>query len=100
MFYHRKPVIIKTNRENGELNMSKIFFNEFQRKQLENNPNVIHVSDRFISYKPEFIIAAVIENQNGKEPTEIFIENGFDLDIIGSYKPQQCLKRWRKYYIH
>ncbi|MBO1512599.1 hypothetical protein [Metabacillus bambusae] len=34
--------------------MSKIIFNEFQRKQLENNPNVNHVSDRSISYKPEF----------------------------------------------
>ena len=29
---------------------------------------------------------------------DIFIEHGFDLDIIGSDKPQQCLKRWRKTY--
>ncbi|MDQ0226329.1 hypothetical protein J2S02_002674, partial [Metabacillus niabensis] len=78
--------------------MSKIIFNEFQRKQLENNPNVNHVSDRSISYKPEFKIAAIKENQNGKGPMDIFIEHGFDLDIIGSEKPQQCLKRWRKTY--
>jgi hypothetical protein len=78
--------------------MSKIIFNEFQRKQLENNPNVNHVSDRSISYKPEFKIAAIKENKNGKGPTDIFIEYGFDLDIIGSKKPQQCLKRWRKTY--
>jgi transposase-like protein len=76
--------------------MSKIIFNEFQRKQLENNPNVNHVSDRSSSYKPEFKIAAIKENKNGKGPT--VIEYGFDLDIIGSKKPQQCLKRWRKTY--
>jgi len=78
--------------------MSKIIFNEFQRKQLENNPNVNHVSDRSITYKPEFKIAAIKENQNGKGPKDIFIEYGFDLDIIGPEKPQQCLKRWRKTY--
>ena len=78
--------------------MSKIIFNEFQRQQLENNPNVNHVSDRSISYKPEFKIAAIKEYKNGKGPTDIFIEYGFDLDIIGSNKPQQCLKRWRKTY--
>ncbi|QNF26435.1 IS3 family transposase [Metabacillus elymi] len=78
--------------------MSKIIFNEFQRQQLENNPNVNHVSDRSISYKPEFKIAAIKEYKNGKGPTDIFIEYGFDLDIIGSKKPQQCLKRWRKTY--
>lgn len=36
--YHRKPLIIKLNRENGELDMSKIIFIEFQRKQLKKNP--------------------------------------------------------------
>lgn len=34
----------------------------------------------------------------GKGPTGIFIENGFDLDMIGREKPQSCLKRWRKLY--
>ncbi|MGN7938748.1 IS3 family transposase [Metabacillus sp. 22489] len=65
---------------------------------LQYTPNVNHVSDRSISYKPEFKIAAIKENQNGKGPMDIFIEHGFDLDIIGSEKPQQCLKRWRKTY--
>ncbi|MBT2658364.1 hypothetical protein J7E81_24580 [Bacillus sp. ISL-18] len=27
---------------------------------------------------------------------QIFIEHGFDLQVIGSEKPKQCLKRWRK----
>lgn len=76
--------------------MGKIIFNSHQRKQLESNPNVKHVSDRSLSYEPEFKVKAVKENLSGKGPTDIFVENGFDLSIIGSDKPKGCLKRWRK----
>jgi transposase-like protein len=76
--------------------MSKIIFNEIQIKLLESNPNVDHVSERSISYTPDFKIRAVKENLNGKGPVQIFIEHGFDLQVIGSEKPKQCLKRWRK----
>jgi transposase-like protein len=78
--------------------MSKIIFNEFQRKQLENNPNIDHVSDRSISYKATFKIKAVKENLKGKGPMDIFIDHGFNINIIGSEKPAQCLKRWRQSY--
>jgi transposase len=78
--------------------MSKIKFNEFQRKQLENNPNVSHVSEQNISYKPEFKEKAVQENLAGKGPMDIFLEHGFDLKMIGPEKPKQCLKRWRRSY--
>jgi transposase len=78
--------------------MSKIKFNEFQRKQLENNPNVSHVSEQNISYKPEFKEKAVQENIAGKGPMDIFLEHGFDLKMIGLEKPKQCLKRWRRSY--
>jgi transposase len=27
---------------------------------------------------------------------DIFLEHGFDLKMIGSEKPKQCLKRWRR----
>ena len=46
--------------------MSKIIFNEHQRRQLESNPNVASVSDRAIQYKPEFKMRAVQENLSGK----------------------------------
>ncbi|WP_408011623.1 HTH domain-containing protein [Pseudalkalibacillus sp. A8] len=72
--------------------------NEFQRKQLEKNPNVRHVSDRSITFQPEFKVKAVKENLEGKGPMDIFKEAGFDVDIIGHKKPNQCLKRWRKTY--
>lgn len=47
--------------------MSKISFNEIQRKQLEKNKNVMKVSERSISYCPDFKIKAVKENQHEKE---------------------------------
>jgi transposase len=76
--------------------MSKIIFNQVQMKLLEENPNVLHVSERSIAYKPEFKVDAVKENANGKGPSQIFIEHGFNLEVIGVEKPGQCLKRWRK----
>jgi transposase len=76
--------------------MSNIIFKEIEIKLLESKPNVDHVSERSISYTPDFKIRAVKENSNRKGPVQIFIEHGFDLQVIGSEKPKQCLKRWRK----
>lgn len=76
--------------------MSKIKFTEFQRKQLENNPNVSHVTEKNISYAPEFKEKAVQENLAGKGPMDIFLSHGFDIHVIGAHKPKQCLKRWRR----
>jgi len=44
--------------------MSKILFNEHQRRLLEANPNVNSVSDRSIQYKPEFKVLAVKEKMD------------------------------------
>lgn len=47
--------------------MSKIFFNEHQRRVLKGNLNVTSVSNRMIQYTPEFKIRAVKENLAGKD---------------------------------
>ena len=78
--------------------MSKIIFNEHQRRQLESNLNVASVSDRAIQYNAEFKIRAVKENLDGKGPSQIFIENGFDLGVIGANKAKSSLSRWRNTY--
>lgn len=78
--------------------MSKIIFNEHQRRQLEMNPNVASVSDHAIQYTAEFKLHAVEENLAGKGPVQIFIEAGFDLDMIGKKKAQSSLERWRATY--
>lgn len=62
--------------------MSKIIFNEHEIQRLEKNPN-------------DFKLAAVKENLIGKGPSQIFIEHGFDLSVIGKEKATGSLKRWR-----
>jgi transposase len=73
-------------------------FNENQLHQIENNTNVLHVSDRSIAYQPAFKLAAVKSYHEGKTPLEIFVEAGFNVDIIGRENPNRCLKRWRRTY--
>ncbi|MBM4765364.1 HTH domain-containing protein [Bacillus sp. B15-48] len=74
---------------------SKNIYTEFQMKELEKNPNVVRVSDRSISYHSAFKIKAVQEYKTGKGPSQIFIENGFNLEVIGKKQPKRCLQRWR-----
>lgn len=76
--------------------MSKIIFNEHQRRQIELNPNVVSVSDRSIQYSANFKLKAVQENLAGTGPVQIFKEAGFDLEVIGIKKAQSALTRWKK----
>lgn len=78
--------------------MANILFTESQRHHLEANPNVAKVSDRSITYAAGFKVKAVQENLAGKSPYQIFVEHDFDMSMIGTNKPNQCLKRWRKTY--
>ncbi|MGD6960544.1 HTH domain-containing protein [Rossellomorea aquimaris] len=78
--------------------MSKNLFTDFQIKELEKNPNVLRVSERSITYTPAFKHTSVLEYRTGKIPTQIFIEHGFDLNIIGKKQPSKCLSRWRTTY--
>lgn len=78
--------------------MSKNIYNEFQIKELEKNPNVQSASERSISYRADFKLKAIMDYKSGKLPSQIFIEQGFDLDMIGKEQPKRCLKRWRDTY--
>lgn len=79
--------------------MSKIIFNEHQRRQIELNPHVLNVSDRTIQYTVEFKIEAVQESLKGKGPSEIFKNAGFDLELIGVQKVQSAVNRWKQIYL-
>ncbi|KJD42236.1 HTH domain-containing protein [Paenibacillus terrae] len=71
-------------------------FSESQIRQMEDNANVLHITERSIAYQPTFKLAALKAYQEGKTPAEIFREAGFNLDMIGRENPNRCLKRWRK----
>jgi transposase len=69
--------------------------NKTKMRILESYPNVIHVSDKSITYARAFKLAAVKAYREGKTPQEIFVEAGFNLNIINPKNLSDCLKRWR-----
>lgn len=77
---------------------NRALFSEHDMKMLETNPNVQHVSESNISYTAPFRLAAIRAYNEGQTPIEIFVNAGFDLNIIGREKPKHCLKRWRALY--
>jgi transposase len=78
--------------------MSNKTFTEKEIKMLSKNPCVKAVSAKAITYTDEFKREFIAENEKGKFPTQIFIESGFDLDIIGVARVKSSGKRWRKAY--
>lgn len=79
--------------------MSKrTYFTQTQIILLESNSNVVHVSEKSITYAPEFKLHAVKSYLSGTMPMQIFLNAGFDVTVIGTKNPIQCLKRWRRSY--
>ena len=67
-------------------------FNFKEQARLALNPNVLKVSEKSITYKSEFKIRAVQQNLiEDKSPSQIFVEAGFDLEVIGRENPKRCL---------
>ena len=79
-------------------NMSKITFSTKEIKTLQNNLNVQRVSERAITYTDAFKNKFMDEYLAGKLPRQIFIENGFDVDVIGMTRIEQSAYRWKKAY--
>lgn len=69
-------------------------FNELEVKQLEANPNVVRVTKKHIVYSVDFKNAALRAYNAGQSPAEIFVQAGFELDVIGSKNPRRCIRRW------
>ncbi|QVK17315.1 IS3 family transposase [Mycoplasmatota bacterium] len=78
--------------------MSINVFNETEIELIKNNPNVKRVSSKSITYTLEFKIDFMHEYRGGKLPRQIFIEHGFDVDIIGMKRIEQCATRWKRLY--
>lgn len=93
-----KPVYNKRRYCGRRVSMSKKLFSKRQMKELEKNPNIISVTEQSITYQPKFKVKAVLDNLNGKSPTQIFAEHDFNLDIIGKDLPRKRLYQWRQIY--
>lgn len=78
--------------------MSKKTFTDKEIQKLSKNPYVKSVTSKGITYTDEFKRIFINKNEKGKFPTQIFVECGFDLDIIGLDRVRSSGKRWRKAY--
>lgn len=78
--------------------MSKIKFSVSEIKKLEENLHVKHVSNLSITYTDEFKQIFMEAYLLGKLPRLIFHENGFDIEVIGIKRIEQCAARWKKSY--
>lgn len=78
--------------------MKKRLFSKNEITELEKNPNVLRVTEQAITYHPDFKVKAVMENIKGESPARIFMDHGFDLDIIGKGLPRKRLYQWRRIY--
>lgn len=60
------------------------------------NPNVVKVSSKSITYALKFKEQAIKQYELGMSSREIFKAAGFDLNVIGTQQPKECLHRWRE----
>jgi transposase InsO family protein len=76
--------------------MAERVFDPETRSKILQNKNVLRVGETQITYSPYFKVAAVRANLvEGKSPHLIFLDAGFDLDLIGRETPKRCLRKWR-----
>lgn len=65
-------------------------------KILKENPYVLDVEETRIIYTNEFKFLFIQEYQNGKKPTQIFREAGFDPKMLGSKRIERATSRWKE----
>lgn len=76
--------------------MSKRIFTKEQIASLLENKYVTACSEKSITYRGDFKLAAVKRYRKGLSPAAIFREAGFNLALIGKKTPEWRLARWRK----
>lgn len=78
--------------------MSKITFSKESIERFNRNPYVKRVSEKSITYSDEFKRMFIEEYLRGITPRTIFIDAGFDVEILGVRRYEQAAARWIKAY--
>ena len=76
--------------------MSNILFNDEQQKQLRANHWVKSVTEKSISFTEDFKVYFINEYNLGKLPKQIFKAAGFDINMLGDKRIEQCTARYKK----
>ena len=78
--------------------MSKITFNKETIELIKQNPYIVKVSEKSITYSDEFKRLFIDEYLKGKTPKVIFEEAGFDVNVLGVRRYEQAAARWLRSY--
>lgn len=79
--------------------MSKIRFTKEEMKAISLNPSVRKCSEKSITYSKDFKVLAIKRyDEDGLSASQIFVEAGFDLEMIGKHIPDSCVRDWRRIY--
>lgn len=73
-------------------------FTKEEMKILLRNPYVSDVNEKSISYSTKFKFLFMEEYIEGKRPTQIFRDAGFDIKILGSKRIERACARWKESY--
>ena len=76
--------------------MGKNYFTLEQVEQLKQNKYVKNVSEKAITYTEEFREVFLLEYNEGKLPSQILTEMGFDCKVLGKKRIQMISHRVRK----
>lgn len=76
--------------------MGLYYFTDQQVEALKRNPNVKSVTNKGITYQDHFKADFVKAYERGKSPKHIFIEAGFDINVLGEKRIKGATDRWKK----
>lgn len=75
--------------------MNRRRFTDTEVERINDNPYVDNVTAARITYSDEFKEHFVREYMDGKRPTQIFRDAGFDVKLIGYKRIERATARWR-----
>lgn len=76
--------------------MNQRIFTQQEIASLLANNNIARCSEKSITYRTDFKLAAVKRYHDGLPSSAIFQEAGFNLALIGRKTPKWCITRWRR----
>ena len=72
-------------------------FTKEQVKELRKSPNVTACSDKSITFSKEFKVNAVrLHREEYLTSSEIFMQSGFEVEVITRERIKACLIRWSR----
>lgn len=71
---------------------------EEERIIISRSPWVLAVNEERITWSEEFKKHFIHEYKEGKNPTRIFEEAGFSLELLGSKRIERASANWREMY--